>query len=205
MKLTENTAAGLHETVVDLLPKNRRYRKYLDVGCGFGALLRRLNERYDSGFGIDGNIKQVAFKNKKVTYKKANFNIDIPFKNDKFDLITCVEVIEHVENQFFLMREMSKKLNKGGLLVVSSPNVYSIFSRLLFFFKGRFINFMDKNVNDHINVLVENIFEKMMVEANGLKIVKKKYANAHVPLTSIYLPIRTKLFGNNVIYVLMQK
>lgn len=205
MALTENTAAGLHETVVGLLPKNRRYRKYLDVGCGFGALLKRLNDRYDSGYGLDGNIKQVAFKNKKVTYASANFNEDIPFKTDKFDLITCIEVIEHVEDQFFLMREMAKRLNKNGFLIVSSPNIYSIFSRLLFFFKGRFINFMDKNVDDHINLLVENIFEKKMVQANSLKIVKKKYANAHIPLTGIYVPLRTKLFGNNVIYVLQKR
>jgi len=55
--------------------------------------------------------------------KKADFNKRLPFKTGSFDAISCLEVIEHVENAERLVRELRRVLKKGGFLVISTPNV----------------------------------------------------------------------------------
>jgi SAM-dependent methyltransferase len=46
----------------------------------------------------------------------------LPFGDDEFDLVVCLEVIEHIEGQESAIEELRRVLAPGGLLVVSSPN-----------------------------------------------------------------------------------
>ena len=47
----------------------------------------------------------------------------LPFPDSSFELVVCLEGIEHVERQADLLREASRVLAKGGVLVLSTPNV----------------------------------------------------------------------------------
>jgi ubiquinone/menaquinone biosynthesis C-methylase UbiE len=46
--------------------------------------------------------------------------LDMPFDDNSVDTIICTEVLEHVEDPFALMREISRILKKGGHAIVSS-------------------------------------------------------------------------------------
>ena len=201
----EKTAKGLHAEIQHLLPKGKKFSTMFDVGCGTGALLKRLAEYYSEGYGTDLNDKDFIFKKSNIHFKKSNFNEGLPFKDKKFELITCTEIIEHVENQFMLIRNISDRLSDKGIAIISSPNIYNIWSRFLFFVNGRFINFTNRDMREHINPLVENIFEMRVLKDAGLKIISKRYGRMHIPILNIYLPFRTKLLGNNVIYILKKR
>lgn len=67
----------------------------------------------------------------------ANLNEDpLPYPAAHFDLVTCTEVIEHLENYRRLLREVFRVLKPGGTLILSTPNVLNLQSRLRFFYFG---------------------------------------------------------------------
>jgi SAM-dependent methyltransferase len=60
----------------------------------------------------------------------------LPWPDAGFDLILCVEGIEHLEDAFAFLREMHRLLKPGGILIVSTPNIISLRSRVRFFGSG---------------------------------------------------------------------
>jgi ubiquinone/menaquinone biosynthesis C-methylase UbiE len=57
-----------------------------------------------------------------------------PFKEKTFDYGVCIEGVEHIENPYGLVREFARVIKKGGYLVITTPNVMTIKSRLRFLF-----------------------------------------------------------------------
>jgi SAM-dependent methyltransferase len=50
----------------------------------------------------------------------------LPFNDDSYDFVFCIEVLEHVPNPFGALTEMHRVLRPGGVLVVSVPNPYHV-------------------------------------------------------------------------------
>ncbi len=66
----------------------------------------------------------------------VDLNGFLPFRSASFDAVNLVEVIEHIENQAQLVRELNRVLKPGGVLLVSTPNVLNVMSRVRFLFTG---------------------------------------------------------------------
>ena len=104
-------------------------KKILDIGCGGGLVSELLAKINAEVTGIDENIynikeaKEHAKKNSlKIAY--INQSLDLFFKKNKkkFDLILCLEVLEHVDNVEETLKKISKLMNPGGTLVLSTIN-----------------------------------------------------------------------------------
>ncbi len=54
----------------------------------------------------------------------------LPCEAESFDIVTCIETIEHIEDQFGLVREFHRVTRPGGRVIVTTPNVLNINSRL---------------------------------------------------------------------------
>ncbi|MFQ5682105.1 MAG: class I SAM-dependent methyltransferase [Candidatus Binatia bacterium] len=66
----------------------------------------------------------------------VDLNQYLPFQEATFDGVNLIEVIEHIENQAQLVREIARVLKEGGVAVISTPNILNALSRLRFLFTG---------------------------------------------------------------------
>ncbi len=88
----------------------------LDVGCSVGTLASVAPERV---IGIDKDRKALEINWKKgFKAKYADVEKELPFENNFFAGIFCSNVIEHLNNPLFLMKEMFRVLKKDGKLVL---------------------------------------------------------------------------------------
>ncbi len=98
----------------------------LDVGCGNGAFINRLAhefpERFEKIVGLDPCREALTY----VKTEKVNENINgIPFEANSFDLVSCLEVLEHLPQQDFEkgLSEIQRVSKKYILLSVPNDEV----------------------------------------------------------------------------------
>ena len=104
--------------------------KILDAGSGFGQYTYRM-ARMGKGYNIlavDVKDEQVADCNEffsKVGLRNVHFQVDdlTTFKRDNtYDLILCVDVMEHIEDDVQVLKNYYASLKAGGQLIISTPS-----------------------------------------------------------------------------------
>lgn len=98
--------------------------KLLDMGCGAGHFLNKMNL-------VGWNVSGVDPSNKARQVVKSQFNIDVASPedwlstNEKYDVITCWHSLEHVYEPWEYLEKFRVDLNPGGVLMVALPNYQS--------------------------------------------------------------------------------
>jgi len=77
----------------------------------------------------------------KPPYLKVDLNRGLPFRDEAFQYIILAESIQLIDNYRSLLGEFNRVLKKGGLLILSLPNVLSLPSRVSFLLRGYFPSF----------------------------------------------------------------
>ena len=99
----------------------------LDIGCGGGLLSEPMCRLGANVVGIDASVKniRIAKLHSKKSKLKINYKVASPEKlktKMKFDVILNMEIIEHVENIDFFIKESVKLLKKNGIMFVATLN-----------------------------------------------------------------------------------
>ena len=99
----------------------------LDVGCGGGIICEPLSRLGFKVTGIDGNKKAIEVavnhsKKNNLTINYINSSIEKQKFKEKFNKITCMEVIEHVESLEKFIISLKKNLKPGGIIIGSTIN-----------------------------------------------------------------------------------
>ena len=93
--------------------------KILDVGCGDGRLLKQLNDIDRFGLDISSDyLRSLSTENITLCLSRVE---DMPYKDNYFDIITCTDVLEHVEDFNEALRNIVRVLKPGGLLLIRVP------------------------------------------------------------------------------------
>jgi len=87
--------------------------KCLDAGCGANLYTGLVEGKGYQWYGIDVNSIPPA------VYGSVT---EIPFEDEFFDVVLCVDVLEHVGKDFVAVKEMFRVLKPGGVLVLHTPN-----------------------------------------------------------------------------------
>jgi len=113
----------------NLKPSDKPLKKInvLDIGCGGGLLSEPMCRLGANVTGIDASIKNIevakfhAKKNKlKINYIAAS--PEMLKTKKKFNVILNMEIVEHVEDINFFIKESSKLLKKNGLMFIATLN-----------------------------------------------------------------------------------
>ena len=128
----------------------------LDVGCGEGSLLKMLKEKGNNVFGIDASKEGLlAAQEKKIDCKLLDVSTEkFPYDDNKFDIVLCLETIEHVENPHHCIWEIKRVLKEKGMFIISIPNFKMLHPYIypgLFKFK-HFRNFLELNSFEIVQV-----------------------------------------------------
>jgi len=105
-----------------------RSGKLLDIGCAEGALLKWGERRGYETYGIDISefaVKERSHQKLKQTKLLIADIRSLPFVDNYFDIITCFDVLEHLEHPIFGLREIGRCLKERGIFIMSVPNIYS--------------------------------------------------------------------------------
>ncbi|HEX8054566.1 MAG TPA: class I SAM-dependent methyltransferase [Thermoleophilaceae bacterium] len=97
----------------------------LDVGCGSGnSYAGELNRRAASYVGVDVSANAVeAARGLGLDARTIDAAASLPFEDESFDLVVCIEVMEHLFAPHEAAAEIRRVLKPGGRLVCSTPNV----------------------------------------------------------------------------------
>lgn len=130
-----------YNTVIEEI-NNINFDKLLDVGCGTGEILNRIANSKQKYYGLDLSEKMLdvaRLKNnsKNITYINGDSD-KIPFKNNFFDIVICVESFHHYPNPDNVAKEFNRILKKGGSLIICDMyrrqplrTIYNLFMKIV--------------------------------------------------------------------------
>ena len=126
---------GYMKVVEKIIKKNYNKKlKILDLPAGNGLLSKALRK-------LDHDVVSADFNRERKDYDYVDMGQKLPYKDMTFDLIVCLEGIEHLVDPYSLIKEFNRITKLKGNVIISMPNVQSIYSRLKFLFTGTFYQF----------------------------------------------------------------
>lgn len=168
-----------HQDLVDFVKEaNPGFdRRVLDVGCGKGHFARLMKS---SGFneihGIDWTEPAAVLPDVLSSYKQIDLN-DQTLEDEidsKFDIIVCLDTLEHLERPAKVLRSMSRLLNDSGSIYVTIPNCANIFQRFAWLMTGNSFRYRTEKASEfgHISLFPSAVMTSLLNRA-GLKCVRR--------------------------------
>lgn len=124
----------VYDKVVGILRARSPGGRVLDAAAGEGLFSEPLKAAGYDVTPVDIDPSRLEARGWKAT--KADLNQPLPFGAGEFDFVVSSETIEHLENPFQFVRECHRVLKPGGTLVLTTPNVMDLNSRLSFTLVG---------------------------------------------------------------------
>lgn len=147
----------------------------LDVGCGAGLMCEPLARLGASVTGVDAAQENVAEARRHaagqglaIDYRCA----DVAELDGQFDLVTSMEVVEHVSDPAGFVVALAARLAPGGLIVLSTPNRTGL-SRLAMITLGEGLGTIPKGTHDWDKFLTPDELESLLHTA-GLAVVDRR-------------------------------
>lgn len=151
-------------------------RRAADVGCGAGLLAEPLARMGAAVTGIDAAPENVAVA--KLHAEKQGLAIDYraggveALAGETFDLVTSMEVIEHVADPSAFVAALADLLAPGGIMILSTPNRTPL-SKLALITVGEGLGMVPKGTHDWQKFLTPDELAAL-VEAAGLRVIERK-------------------------------
>jgi 2-polyprenyl-6-hydroxyphenyl methylase/3-demethylubiquinone-9 3-methyltransferase len=147
-------------------------RTALDVGCGAGLLTEPLARLGAEVTGLDASPELIAVAREHARAVGLDVNYragELEALEGRFDLITCVEVIEHIADPAAFVKALAKRLAPEGLLVMSTPNATG-WSKLMMITLGEGLGKIPKGTHDFDKFITPERMRQLLADA-GLKCI----------------------------------
>jgi len=136
----------------------------LDIGCGSGLMLNSL-EKLGKTTGMDMSVEAIQFSQEIFTgdVKKGHLPNQIPFPENTFDLITALDVIEHIDEDVESLKGIRSRLKATGKAIITVPAYMFLWSSF-------------DDMNEHKRRYTLHELQEKLIQA-GFKIEKISYFN----------------------------
>lgn len=114
--------------------------RVLDIGCGIGAYVRRINDFTNSACGIDIDLARLK-RGAQAGVRGLSLAVSesLPFADDAFDGVLLNEVIEHVRNDRATLAESLRVTRAGGKVIIFAPNRFYPFETHGMYFGKKYV------------------------------------------------------------------
>jgi len=185
------TANGLHSFVVDRVLRNyaRPGVRAVDLGSGPGAMAERLQSLGCAVLAVDRASDGYKASAPHVVADLDERNFYQKLGPASFDLVTAIEVIEHLESPICFLRNVGRLLAPGGVAVLTTPNVDSLPARVKFLLTGKIRTMDDRSEPTHISPVFWDLFrrqflplanvelrDRLVFPPNGYQLTRKSLA-----------------------------
>ncbi len=148
-------------------------RRALDVGCGAGLVCEPLARMGASVTGLDAAPENIAAAKAHAEPQRLNIdyrNIGIEtFGESGFDLVTSLEVIEHVDDPDMFVAGLANALAPDGLMIISTPNRTAM-SKLMLVDLAEMTGRIPKGTHHHDQFFTPSELEQLLGQA-GLQVI----------------------------------
>ena len=131
----------------------------------------------------------------------------LPYSTEEFDVVFCLDVLEHLFNPYALASECLRILKKDGILVVSTPNVHSYIQRLFFLLTGEIKGFWDKNHNRKLGERhITPIFKHELLEflEDRGRIVEEDFNRSNIPKLGVELRKKSLFLSETSVWIIQK-
>ncbi|MCS6837749.1 MAG: class I SAM-dependent methyltransferase [Bdellovibrionaceae bacterium] len=181
--------------ITDLVNNEKDIKTVLDLPSGGGALAYYLKNQLGLSV-VAADIDPNKFDASVCPFFKVDLNQVLPFGDNSFDLVVCMEGLKHVSYLELAIKELARVTKKGCYLIVTIPNDLCMEARLSYFFDG-FVdlewkralppNHPDVTNYLYIKSLISLPYLYFYFEQNGLRLLKTE--TSHYRFWSLLLAL----------------
>jgi len=108
------------QEIIDKSKIKNQKSKILDVGCGTGANLEMLAQ-FGESEGVDVSDDALEFCRSKGLKVHKGLAEKLPFEDESFEIVTALDVVEHLDDDVAGLKEMHRVLKKDGRTLIFVP------------------------------------------------------------------------------------
>ncbi len=179
----------------------------LDIGCNEGGLSKRFPGIDYHGIDIDKDAVSTARK-KGLNVVQHNLDTQLPYTANSFDVVFCLDVLEHLSNPKSVMMEIKRVVKKNGKIVISLPNDYAL-SNVFRMLSGRPIISRKLVWDEHTHLHFPTLDESIRFASEYFRIKKISYVEDGLiaeyfsgTIARLLNAISRRLFARTIIFVL---